>query len=230
MRLRHRWTSFVDLPRHRQKDQFIHLRNRIRRAQPVLGGRFYTHDYIHGENGWLGALFLGRRAPIFYNAMLRTTRYAYIEAVWDLAWDRSYELAPDLETDFFSRGYRDPKTKHWVIPAREPVLYRELDGLSRTAWIERQLPQLADARTLEVFEGWTLQRDYEYGIGVHATLAVPFLTIEAITEFIDRFLETEADYRDPQPIRYGYAEAAPWGLESNAIVEPWNWQRCTSGT
>jgi len=230
MRPRHKGTGFVDLPRHRQKDQFIDLRNRIRRSQPVLGGRFYTHDYIHGENGWLDALFLGRRAPIFYNATLRTTRYAYKEAVWDLAWERSYELAPDREPDFLGRGYRDPITKHWVVPAREPVLYPELGGRSRIDWIERQLPQLADARTLDMFEQWTRHRDYEYGIGIEATIDVPFLTIEAIAGFIARFLHTEADYRASTPIRYGYNEIGRWGLESNALVEPWNWHRCTEAT
>jgi glutathione S-transferase len=112
MRRRRRWTHFVDLPRHRQKDQFIRARNRIRRAAPVLGGRFYTHDYLHGKNGWADAIFLSPSPPLFYNATLRTTRYAYREKVEEAASDASYQLAPDREPDFFKRGHRDPKTKH----------------------------------------------------------------------------------------------------------------------
>ncbi len=89
MRNRFRWTHFVDLSRHRQKDQFIRARNRIRRAAPVLGGRFYTHDYLHGANGWADVLFLSPRPPLFYNATLRTTRYAYREEVEELAREAS---------------------------------------------------------------------------------------------------------------------------------------------
>jgi hypothetical protein len=229
MRNRFRWTPFVDLSRHRQKDQFIRARNRIRRAAPVLGGRFYTHDYLHGENGWANAIFLSPRPPLFYNALLRTTRYAYREEVENLASDASYELAPDREPDFFSRGRRDPKTKYWVYDY-EPLRYPELDGLTRQDWITRELPRFADARTVHVFESWTLHRDYEFGLGLEAVIDVPFLTIEALHGFIDRFLAAETDFRSDTPLSYGYEEAGPWGLESNALIDPWDWPRVKSVT
>ncbi len=222
MRKRRRRTHFVDLPRHRQKDQFIRARNRIRRAAPVLGGRFYTHDYLHGENGWADVLFLSPRPPLFYNAILSTTRYDYREKVHELASEASYQMAPDREPDFHSRGRRDPKTKHWIYDY-EPLRYPELDGLTRLQWIERELPRFADARTLQVFEYWTLHRDYAYGMGLEAVIDVPFLTIEAIEGFIDRFLNTDTGYRSDTPLSYGYEEAGPWGLESNALIEPWDW-------
>jgi len=56
---------FCQLPRHRQKDAYIGIKNLIRRAAPVLGGRFYTHDMLHGYNGWIDLYFLGAKAPIY---------------------------------------------------------------------------------------------------------------------------------------------------------------------
>jgi len=222
MRNRFRWTHFVDLSRHRQKDQFIRARNRIRRAAPVLGGRVYTHDYLHGANGWADVLFLSPRPPLFYNATLRTTRYAFREGVEELAREASYQLAPDREPDFFSRGRRDPRTKYWVYDY-EPLRHPELDGLTRHEWIGRELPRLADGCTVQVFESWILHRDYEFGLGLEAVIDVPFLTIEAINGFIDRFLTTETDFRSVTPLSYRYAEAGPWGLESNALIDPRDW-------
>ena len=68
---RSRRSPFCQLPRHRQKDAYIGIKNLIRRAAPVLGGRFYTHHLLHGDNGWLDLYFLGAKAPIFYNVTLR---------------------------------------------------------------------------------------------------------------------------------------------------------------
>ena len=80
-------TPFRQLPRRCQKTAYIEVKNQIRRATPILGGSFYTRDCLHGQNGWSGVCFLGHKAPVFYNVMLETTRVAYKEAVWDIAWE-----------------------------------------------------------------------------------------------------------------------------------------------
>ena len=134
--------------RRQQRAAYIELKNNICRASAVLGGLFHTHDYLHGKNGWADVYFLGRKAPLFYNAAMQTTRTAYKEAVWDAAWD---------------------------------------------------------------------------GIGLHVTLDTPFLTIAAINSFIERFLSGESGYRAPQPCIYTRADIEHWGLESNALIEPWDW-------
>ena len=218
---------FAQLSRRRRRDAFIRLKNQIRRAAPILGGKFITHDYLHGRNGWIDAWFLGRKAPRFYNLTLETTRYAYKEAVWDRAWEESYALAPEREPGILARAVKDPKTGHSVIPAREPLRYPEFDNLTRLEWIERQLPTIADARSIQVFEQWSLHGDYAHGIGLHATIDAPFLTMAVINAFIDRFLEGETDHRDPRPRGYRYDEIFHWGLESNALVDPWHYPPLT---
>jgi hypothetical protein len=64
-------------------------------------------------------------------------------------------------------------------------------------------------------------------MGLEAVIDVPFLTIDAIEGFIDRFLNTEKEFRSNTPLSYSYEEAGPWGLESNALIEPWDWPEGT---
>lgn len=216
-------------PRRRQKLAFIDVKNRICRAAPILGGKFTTHDYMHGENGWIDACFLGHKAPVFYNLSIQTAIYAYREAVQDVAWDRSYVLAPEREP-LFENAVVDPKTGNRSYSRREPVEYPELGGMTRFDWINAQLPAIADSGEVSVFEDWSIHRDYVWGVGLHVTLDVPAITIPVMNDFIDRFLATESDYRDPSPGSWRYDQVAHWGLESNAIVEPWDWAKVERAT
>lgn len=216
-------TPFHKQSRHQQRDAYIELKNNIRRASVILGGYFHTHDYLHGQNGWADVYFLGSKAPVFYNAALQTTRTAYKESVWDFAWDRSYELAPDVEPSLLELMEKDLKTGNYVVPEREPVRYPALSGLTRMDWVQAQLPLIANEGTIQVFEEWTLHRDYSYGIGLHVTLDVPFLAIAAINGFIERFLVNESGYRSTQPCSYTHTDVEHWGVESNALLEPWEW-------
>ena len=218
---------FGQMPRRLQRGVYIHVSNRIRRAAPILGGKFTTRDYLHGQNGWIDACFLGLKAPVFYNLTLETTRYAYKEAVREQAWERSYTLAAEREPSILDRAVKDPKTGNYVTAPREPCHYPELDNLTRIDWVQMQLATIADARTIQVFEAWSLHRDYAYGIGLHATIDVPFLTIDAVNVFIDCFMKLVADFRDPVPRSYGHEEIAHWGLESNALIDPREWAAAT---
>ena len=216
-------TPFDSLPRRTQKAAYIGVKNRIQRAATILGGKFITHDYMHGQNGWVDACFLGHKAPVFYNLAIQTTSYAYKEAVRDRARDLAYERAPHREPSCIDGAIKNSKSGLYEVPPREPLRYPELDGMTRLEWAESQRKVIADSGEIQVFEEWTLHRDYAYGIGLHATIDVPFLTIEAINGFIDRFLAQESNYRNPAPRTYGHEHITHWGLESNALVEPWNW-------
>lgn len=68
-----------------------------------------------------------------------------------------------------------------------------------------------------------MHHDYHHSVGLHATIAVPFLTIDAVNAFIDRFLITEANFLDPTPHTYRFEQVSYWGLDSNALAEPWEW-------
>lgn len=123
----------------------------------------------------------------------------------------------------FADAVIDPKTGCRKIVPREPVRYPEFDGNTRVEWVQAQLQSVADCGEISVFEEWTLHRDYSCGIGLHATIDVRHLTVDAVNGFIDRFLAIEADYRDPVPRSWRYEQVPYWGIESNALVEPWDW-------
>ncbi len=201
----------------------MRVKNRIKRAAPVLGGKFTTHTYIHGNNGWIDAHFLGTKPPVSYCLALQTTIFEYKELVRNRAWERSYDLAPERDLPLFDGAVKDARTGNYVNLRREPHRYPELDNMTRLQWCEAQHQQIADTGEIQVFEKWTLHHDYHRSVGLHATIDVPFLSIDAVSAFIDRFLVTEANFSDPNPHTYGYDQVSYWGLESNALIEPWEW-------
>lgn len=136
---------------------------------------------------------------------------------------------PDRDLSPIEGGVKDPKTGLWVIHPKEPRCYTEFDGLSRYQWAEKHFPAIADEKSVEVVEQWTLHYDYSCGIGLHATIDVPYLTINAVNDFVIRFLEIGTDFRSARPLSYSHADIEYWGLESNAIIEPDEWHKVGSG-
>jgi hypothetical protein len=225
MHFKSRRLPFGSQSRERRKAAFISVKNEIRRHAGVLGGLFSTDDYLHGKNGWIDCFFLGSKPPVFYNCVIDTTRNAYKEQVRELAYEQSYALVPPSERSLFEHAVKDPINGLWAISLPEEERFAALDGLSRREWIERQIPRIANEGTIKVHEGWTLHHDYRFGIGLHVTLDVPYLTIEAVNAFIHRFLATEAAYANPNPVSYRYDEMENWHIESNAMVEPGLWPK-----
>lgn len=216
-------TPFGQRSQRDQKRSFLRIRNRIQRSAPVLGGKFATHFLIHSQTEWTDAHFLGTQSPVSYSLALQTTRYEYKELVRDRAWDLSYELAPEREHVLRSPISKDPKTG-LSLYRLEPLHYPELDNLTRLDWAQSQHKGIADSGEVQVFERWTLHREYHNSIGLHATIDVPFLTIDTVNAFIDRFLMTEANFLDPAPHTYQYEQIENWGLNANALVEPEDWE------
>jgi hypothetical protein len=215
--LKNHKSKFGSRPLRIKKAAYISIKNRIRTDAPLLGGRFTTHHVLDGTNNWVDGYFLSRRRPYFFNLALNTTRCAYRDSVEQSAWEKSFELAPEREPPFLDRVEIDPKTSRGFIPHRARLEYEELDGMTRWDWVTSQFPVIADALQFSVYENWTLHGDYGFGIGLHATINAPFLTVDVINAFMDRFLVDEATYFNPEPFRYRYEDIANWGLDANAV-------------
>jgi hypothetical protein len=215
---------FAQRKRSAQKRAYWEVLKNICRAAPIVGGKFYSRHYMHGQTGWIDGYFLGSSKPVYYNFCIQTTRYAYKEKVVDLAWEKSYEIAPvDADPSIFDRTVKDPTSGLYFTPAHEPYSYPELDGMTRLDWTQAQLPEIANSLEVTVFEQWTLHHDYHSGIGLHATIDVPYLTIESVNVFIDRFMQTQSAYMSREELAFRHEQIAHWGIEPNAIAHPWEW-------
>jgi len=230
IRNRHRYaqTPYLQRSRAARKAAYIRAANRIRRAAPILGGKFYTHNFMHGLNSWLDLYFLGRRFPIFYNVAMQTTRHAYKDKVLDEAFRRAELIVPESNT-WWEETQIDPDSGLNVAPARSPKRYEELGGLTRYEWIDVRQKVIADEKCIYVNEHWAIQSNYTSGIGLRVTLDVPYLTAQVVNDFIERFLRSPDNYRDPKPLAYTSSEIADWGVEANAIAEPWEWEMIETG-
>ena len=187
---------FAQRPRRYKRDAYIRAKNHIRRAAPVLGGTFYAPHCSCNSDAHLGILLLGRKAPVFYDAELRTTRCAYLEKVHELVWDKSYELVPD-NLDISNMFVKAPDSDYYTL-VRDERRYPEFGGLTRDEWIDEQTRIVADSGEVQVVEEWTLERGYASGIGLFATLDVPRFDVDNVRAFVARFLETESNYHGTQ--------------------------------
>jgi hypothetical protein len=221
MNHRNRRKPFHERSARERKLAYIRMKNNIRRSASVLGGLFYTHDYVHGQNGWVDIYFLGKEKGVFYNVTLQTARYEYKEEVSQAAWDAADAMVPH-RFNLFEDAKKDPVTGYYVSNPKPEGPLDVFGGLTRWDWIKAEEARIAEARTVKVHARVELDRDYAHGIGLHATVDVPFLTVDAINAFIGDFLANgEKAWRDDKALSFSHEEVGYWGLESNAIVEPW---------
>ncbi len=214
-------TPFHERSAKQRKLAYIRTKNNITRSASLLGGLFYTHDYVHGQNGWVDIYFLGKQKGVFYNVTLQTARYEYKEEVSQAAWDAADKLAPH-RFNLFEDAKKDPVTGYYVSNPKPEGPLDVFGGLERWDWIKAEEKRIAEARTVKVHARVELDRDYAHGIGLHATIDVPFLTVDAINAFIRQFLASgEKAWRSKKALSFSHEEIGYWGLESNAIVEPW---------
>lgn len=220
MRNPFRITPYHRRPRRDRKRVFIRVKNDIRRAAPVLGGRFYTPDYLHGENAWADVFFLAeRRNQCFFNATLSTARHELAEKADMLAFERALEL----------REYRSPRFEaandsghRLMVPdPSESEPHAVFDGLTRREWVARERHRIIAEGEVTVREHIELDHGYAAGIGVHAVLDVPAITVAVIEGFIDRFRANGERGWQGRLIPIAAEEIGEWDhFVANAIVDP----------
>ena len=135
---------YSSLSSKRRKRIYIEIKNQIRRAAPHLGGLFYTHDYLHGKNGWIDCYFLGKNRTV-YNVTLETARHCFSEMVRERARDDAEDLLPSEEITF---APRDPVTGCRQIIFPEDTPNKVFNGMSRWDWRLAQERLICEARSI----------------------------------------------------------------------------------
>lgn len=215
---RHKKKTFTQLTSRRRKTMRYFLKRNIDKAASVLGGLFYTNDYLDGKNGLVDLYFLGKDNKTFYNVTLQTTRCEYKDKARDIARDNANKLVPVDYNDVWDR-LSGKKPSDGVDPYGP---HEAFGGLRRYDWIDTETRIVADAGSIHVFEEATLHYDYRCGIGLHATIDVTYLTIDTINNFIRDFLGNGAKaYRIDKPISYK-ASQLDWDYDDTiaSLVDP----------
>lgn len=216
--------KYKDLPRRIKKKMYIRLKNRIRRTSKILGGKFYTHDYIHGDNHWVDVYFLGKKVNEFYNATLSTAEYTFAEEVRSIAFDRSIELLP-YEMPQFVKQVNEKGGVIYRMQFKGMEPKKEFGGLTRSQWEDEEARRIVEKGEVSVREHMKIDRSYRYGIGLSAVIHKESITIDIINEFIDKFNSGEyGDGWEGGSLRFGAGiieKISPF--ESNRLSEPEEW-------
>lgn len=211
---------WIGLSLSRRRRDWIGMSNRLRDESEFLGGLFSTHDVIGEHTAWIDFYFLSRKHKgVFYNGVLDTAKYRYSEMADSQAWDEAELLlkSPPL----FEGAYKDAKGNTVIPPRSEPT--EPFGGLSRFDWVRRRAGEIADARTLSVREAVEIDPSYRFGLGLHACLDIPAITIESVEDFIrDFWARGEMPWSGSRDLSWPASDIA-FGMSSNAIASPAEW-------
>lgn len=208
---------FSQRPVRDQREAFVRLRWLIRQRAGAGSDLRFSTDHLD-EPGrpalWrqhLDAMILSQDGRTVWNATVITVQEAFWNALEELAWQETKaQLTPEetaREQEYYApgrfRSYAKPCPGHpnlriWDIP--EPPRHASLNGMTVPEAQKVQQRVIAAERPPEVFEEWSMDREYAYGIGLHVTLDAATADTASVSAFIDRFRAGgEQPYRAAQP-------------------------------
>ena len=208
-----KFTPFSKLSRHKQRDLYIRLRGEIRKTESDYGKNFTSHLVLNEPdrpsffNQWFDFYFLGLDGVTIWNTDLCTANNAYWDAIRDLAFEESYRLSPNEDFDLdslFIPVYHSVTGKKLHYIMKEPELLTELGNRTRSQFVsdyESTLIHGDTGDTAPIFESFTIDRSYRYGIGLHAVMDIPEINAETIEAMIAKFYAIgEQNWKSPTPV------------------------------
>lgn len=205
---------FIALPRHKRSDEVVKLRGRIRRDAGDYGGRFTSHLVLDEPERpniykqWFDFYFVGKDRFTIWNAEIVTVRRAFWDAANSLAYERADALRTPEEREADSRLEFEPASRSrtgkvltYQMVKREPIRYAQFDGMTFFEKWEALEAEIVRNEPPTVFESFSLDRSYAYGIGLRIVLDAEVIDQAAIERAIDRFQAVgETDWRAAEPV------------------------------
>jgi hypothetical protein len=212
---RKKFTPFSKLSRHKKRDAYVRLRNKIRQTAKNYGQNFTSHLVLNEPrrpsifNQWFDFYFLGLDGVTIWNTVLYTANEAYWNAIKDLAFEESYRLCPaneedtDLDTLFIPVYDQVTGRKlHYIM--REPSVKSALNNCTRFQFVEEYGSKLIRedmGDTAPVFESFEIDTSYRYGIGLTAVVDAHEINAETIEATIEKFRSIgERNWKSPAPV------------------------------
>lgn len=199
------------LSRHKRRDAFIRLRQKIRNNASVYGGNF-TSPHVLNEPGrpalynqWADAYFLGSDGLTIWNATIVTACRQFWDMVEEMAHRRAWSmLLPEeqaAEADMkFEPIWHNGQRMYRLIPT--PKLTHELyGGLTYGEYQDKLVEDIIRDEPPEVFESFEANRTYRYGVGLTMVIKADEVNQTTIEEAIRRFREVgETDWQAAKPV------------------------------
>ena len=212
---RKKFTPFSKLSRHKKRDLYVRLRQKIKRTAKDYGQNFTSHLVLNEPdrpsifNQWFDFYFLGLDGVTIWNAVVYTASEAYWNAIKDLAFEESYRICPENEDDtgldtLFIPVYDKVTGKKLHYIMREPAVKPALNDRTRFQFVEDYGSKLIHedtGDTAPVFESFTVDTGYRYGIGLLVVVDAPEINAEVIEAMIAKFRSTgEQNWKKTPPV------------------------------
>jgi hypothetical protein len=186
------------------------LRWKIRQEAGVYGGMF-TSRYLEEPgrpalyNQYSQAYFLGSDGLTIWNAIIITTAREFWNEVGDMAFNRAWDMLTPEEQAAEGEIKFDPiwskGQKYFQMRERPRVEYEKFGGLTYHDYKERLNEEIIQLEPPEVYESFTTDRTYQYGIGLNVVIHADEINLNTIEKAIQRFREIgETDWRAADPV------------------------------
>jgi|GEM_PF-336143 len=202
---------YCHLSRRKQRDSFIRLRQKIRSETPVYGGHF-TSRHVLDEPGrpalynqWADVYFLGSDGLTIWNAAIITAVREFWDTVEEMTHSRAWEMLTTEEQSAEAEMKFEPiwsKGKRmYRLIEKLNIVYEKFGGLTYTDYQEILAEEIIKNEPPEVFESFTTDRSYRYGVGLNIVIHVEEVNSASIDAAIRRFREIgETDWRAAAPV------------------------------
>jgi len=199
------------LSRRKQRDNFIRLRQKIRNDASVYGGQF-TSPHVLNEPGrpalynqWADAYFLGSDGLTIWNATIVTAVRAFWDVVEEMAHSRAWEMLTPEEQSAEAEMKFEPiwsnGQRMYRMAEKPKLIYEKYGGLTYNAYQDKLTEEIILHEPPEIFESFTTDRSYRYGIGLNMVIDVDEINQAKIEEAIRRFREAgETDWLAAKPV------------------------------
>jgi len=200
--MRKKYLKFWQLPKRKQDNAYIRLKNKIIRYKNEYNELFYSDHIIEPERpdimcNYMDAYFLGSKKPVIWNATIMSINFHAREIIEHESLEEAYNrLTPEeriIERDNMFKFKKIPYKKFYTLEDRT-IRYERFNNKS----VHELSEEIARDRMLsaepEVYEEFIVHRNYAYGFGLTMYVDEKRIDVEAVDRSIKRFFEYGEKY------------------------------------
>lgn len=204
-------TYYWQLPRRKQRDHYIRLRQKIRNHSAVYGGQFLSYHVLDEPgrpalyNQWVDAYFLGTDGLTIWNATIETAFAEFWNVVEEITFKQAWEMltpeeqSAESEIKFKQIRVNGKRMFEWIDKPK--LTYEKFGGLTFKDYQEKVAEEIIKTNPPEIFDSFMTDRTYCYGIGLNIVINVSEINRSSIEEAIRRFREVgEKDWKATDPV------------------------------